>query len=120
MHLSILVLGRYGDPIDPSGFKHGLANMARLVKPGGAFYLSVPIGIERVEFNAHRVSDPRTVIDLARTNGLSLSALTVVHSDGVVVKINPCEEKRLSELAELRYCLGIFTFIKQEANRTER
>ena len=48
-------LGRYGDPIDPKGFERGLANMAALLRKDGVFYLSVPIGVERVEFNAHRV-----------------------------------------------------------------
>lgn len=48
-------LGRYGDPIAPTGFENGLANMASLLRNNGVFYLSVPIGIDRVEFNAHRV-----------------------------------------------------------------
>lgn len=37
-------LGRYGDPIDPNGFKHGLANMASLLTKGECFiclFLSV-------------------------------------------------------------------------------
>lgn len=48
-------LGRYGDPIDPDGHLHGLAQMHRMLKQGGSFYLSVPIGPQRIEFNAHRV-----------------------------------------------------------------
>jgi len=41
-------LGRYGDPIDPQGYVRGLKNMAKIVQSGGVFYLSVPIGQERV------------------------------------------------------------------------
>lgn len=37
-------LGGYGDPIDPNGHERGTANMAALLKPGGIFYLSAPIG----------------------------------------------------------------------------
>ncbi len=48
-------LGRYGDPIDIEGDKKGLENMRKVLKPGGKFYLSVPIGPQRIEFNAHRV-----------------------------------------------------------------
>lgn len=48
-------LGRYGDPIDPGGHLKGLAQLKRMVAPGGALYLSTPIGPQRVEFNAHRV-----------------------------------------------------------------
>ena len=48
-------LGRYGDPIRYDGYMVGLANLRRLLKPGGRLYLSVPIGPPRIEFNAHRV-----------------------------------------------------------------
>lgn len=48
-------LGRYGDPINCDGHLVGLHNMHRMLRPGGKFYLSVPIGPQRIEFNAHRV-----------------------------------------------------------------
>lgn len=48
-------LGRYGDPVDYEGHLRGLDNLAAIVKPGGVLYLSVPIGPQRIEFNAHRV-----------------------------------------------------------------
>ena len=48
-------LGRYGDPIDPGGYRSGLDSLTRMLEPGGILYLSVPIGPQRVEFNAHRV-----------------------------------------------------------------
>lgn len=48
-------LGRYDDPIDVDGHKKGLENMHKVLKPGGKFYLSTPIGPQRIEFNAHRV-----------------------------------------------------------------
>lgn len=55
-------LGRYGDPLDWSGHLHGFAAMARLVRPGGTFYVSVPIGPEGVAFNAHRVFSVATIL----------------------------------------------------------
>lgn len=48
-------LGRYGDRLDPDGHLRGLTALHSLLKPGGWFYLSVPIGPQRIEFNAHRV-----------------------------------------------------------------
>jgi len=48
-------LGRYGDDISPYGYSIGLSNLTQLLKPGGTFYFSVPIGPNRIEFNAHRV-----------------------------------------------------------------
>lgn len=48
-------LGRYGDPIQHDGHLVGMKNMGALLKPGGKFYFSTPIGPQRIEFNAHRV-----------------------------------------------------------------
>jgi hypothetical protein len=55
-------LGRYGDAIDCEGHLKGLEQLKRMVAPGGMLYLSTPIGPQRVEFNAHRVSAPSTLI----------------------------------------------------------
>ena len=48
-------LGRYGDPLNAQGHLRGLDNLHAMLTPGGTLYLSVPIGPQRVEFNAHRV-----------------------------------------------------------------
>jgi hypothetical protein len=48
-------LGRYGDPVNYDGYLLGLKNLTKLLKTGGRLYLSVPIGSQRIEFNAHRV-----------------------------------------------------------------
>lgn len=104
-------LGRYGDPIDPGGFERGLANMSALLRKNGVFYLSVPIGIDRVEFNAHRVFDPRVIVKLAARNSLRLTALTVIHLGGKV-EITALDEAQLASLAKQRYALGIFEFQK--------
>lgn len=57
-------LGRYGDPIDPEACFKCFAAIQRKLKRGGAFYLAVPIGRERVEFNAHRVFYAGTIVDV--------------------------------------------------------
>ena len=48
-------LGRYGDPIDPEGHLKGFRNITKMLRKGGHFYFSVPMGRQRIEFNAHRV-----------------------------------------------------------------
>lgn len=105
-------LGRYGDPIDPQGYERGIHNMAQLIKPNGRFYLSTPIGLERVEFNANRVFDPRTIISCAESSGLQLKELTVVGAAGVVIQVR-LDPETLLELARGHYNLGIFVFIKR-------
>jgi SAM-dependent methyltransferase len=54
-------LGRYGDPIDPSGTLKAAAELARVLAPGGTLLFAVPVGRERVAFNAHRVHEPATI-----------------------------------------------------------
>jgi Caenorhabditis protein of unknown function, DUF268 len=62
--LEHLGLGRYGDPIDINGHFKGLTSLTKMLKPGGTLYLSAPFGSERIEYNAHRVFDLRTLVAL--------------------------------------------------------
>jgi SAM-dependent methyltransferase len=48
-------LGRYGDPININGHLIALKNINALLKSGGKFYFSTPIGPQRIEYDAHRV-----------------------------------------------------------------
>ncbi len=50
-------LGRYGDPIDVDGHLKALATIHQILKPGGRFYFSTPIGPQGIVYNAHRVFD---------------------------------------------------------------
>jgi hypothetical protein len=56
-------LRRYGDPLNSSGSEQSLAELARVIAPGGRLYISAPVGRERVCFNAHRVFAPKTIIN---------------------------------------------------------
>lgn len=56
-------LGRYGDKIDVNGHVKGLQALHTILEDGGILYLSVPIGPQRVEFNAHRVFSLRYLLD---------------------------------------------------------
>ena len=102
-------LGRYSDPVNPQGYAQGFSNMADLLKQGGVFYLSTPIGKERVEFNANWVFDPRTILALAQDNGMVLQSLTLISAGGKVNKVIPNIET-LRTLAEMPYHLGVFVF----------
>ena len=57
-------LGRYGDPLDPLGTRKAAAELQRVLAPGGQLLFSLPVGAPRVCFNAHRVHDPRDVLDM--------------------------------------------------------
>lgn len=48
-------LGRYGDPIDADGDLKAIAELRRVLAPGGSLLFVVPVGRPRVVFNAHRI-----------------------------------------------------------------
>jgi len=105
-------LGRYGDPIDPKGYESGVRNMARILRQGGVFYLSVPVGIERVEFNAQHVFNPNTIVDVAQSNQFMLREFALFTADDGLVEMDTAYET-LASVGKRRYGLGIYTFKKK-------
>ena len=98
-------LGRYADVIDPEACFNAMAAMQRVLRPGGRLYFSVPIGFERLEFNAQRVFDPRTIP--ATFYGLQLVSFAVVDDAGVFhPQANP------EDFTRARYACGMFEFTK--------
>jgi SAM-dependent methyltransferase len=58
-------LGRYGDSLDPYGLEKAIAELKRIVKPGGDLYLSLPLDDEnRTFFNAHRAFKEEYILSL--------------------------------------------------------
>lgn len=55
-------LGRYGDELNPLGTRQALAELQRVLAPGGDLFLSLPAGRPRIAFNAHRIHDPRDIV----------------------------------------------------------
>lgn len=99
-------LGRYGDPVDHDGWRKGYANLAAMVEPGGMFYLSVPIGPQRIEFNAHRVFAVRTLLNLVEPM-FEVLALSVVDDAGDLHEDVPLEALRIDSHYGCRYGCGI-------------
>lgn len=48
-------LGRYGDPINPTGDLEAMKLAKKLIKKDGLLFLSVPIGQDCLVWNAHRI-----------------------------------------------------------------
>lgn len=48
-------LGRYGDPLNPSGDLRAMSEMKKILKPNGILILAVPVGLDKVVWNAHRI-----------------------------------------------------------------
>jgi len=48
-------LGRYGDKLDATGDLKAMAELKRVLAPGGDLLFVVPVGQPRIVFNAHRI-----------------------------------------------------------------
>jgi Caenorhabditis protein of unknown function, DUF268 len=107
-------LGRYGDPLAVDGWHVALGRLAGLVAPGGQLWLSVPVGRRRVEFNAHRVFDPREILERAGLAGLACAEFLLV--DGPAMP-RPVEgEAAIAAVAQLEDALGLFRFERPSAS----
>jgi SAM-dependent methyltransferase len=98
-------LGRYGDPIDPNAYQTAIHSLVRVLRPGGHLYLSVPIGAERLEFNAQRVFAPQTVLD--SSSALRLLSFSAVDDEGNLVP--DCDPQMFRGA---QYACGLFEFTK--------
>lgn len=98
-------LGRYGDPFDPKGSVKAALELQRVVKRDGSLFLSLPIGRERVCFNAHRVHSPLTV--LAMFQDMKLAEFCYVDDAGQFHENKPVEDA-----TKLEYGCGMFHFRK--------
>ena len=96
-------LGRYGDRLDPDGSRKSAAELMRVLSPNGRLYLSVPIGRERICFNAHRVFSPHTI--RAWFTKLELERFSYVGDDCEYVDPAPLEAAE-----RLEYGCGFFEF----------
>ena len=103
-------LGRYGEPLDAEGHIRGFLNIVKMLKVGGYFYLSFPIGItNEVHFNAHRVFHPTDVLSWPGSAGvLELERFDYVDDAGDL----HLEADLSTSVPVLRYGCGIYTFRK--------
>ena len=98
-------LGRYGDPIDPEGTVKACKELQRVLAPGGSLYFSLPIGTQRVCFNAHRVHSIRQILDYF--NDLKLEEIIVIDDKGGYI-----ENPRIENYDNAVYSAGLFHFKK--------
>jgi SAM-dependent methyltransferase len=57
-------LGRYGEPLSADADLEAATELARVVAPGGALLVVVPVGRPRIAFNAHRVYGFEQIIQM--------------------------------------------------------
>lgn len=101
-------LGRYGDAVDPEACFRCFDNIQMKLKKGGRLYLSLPIGIERVEFNAHRIFYASTILDCFTK--LHLEEFSCV-AEGKI-EYNVDVHKYDNDLHNGNWRYGLFAFVK--------
>ncbi len=105
-------LGRYGDKVDYNGHLLGWENMYKMLKKGGRFYFSVPIGKQRIEFNAHRVFSLEYLINNMISNRYRVDSFSYVDDSGNLVKDAELDENSLKDNCCCYYGCGIFELTK--------
>jgi SAM-dependent methyltransferase len=99
-------LGRYGDPLDPQGTIRACKEIQRVLMPNGKLYISVPVGRERICFNAHRIFKPESIVKLF--DGCRLIDFSLVDD-----KNNFTQDRDISIAENLDYGCGMFVFRKE-------
>ncbi len=111
MHtLEHIGLGRYGDPIDPEGDLKAIENLKKVLAPGGSLLIVVPIGIPKIEFNAHRIYSYEQILSYVTSEDIHLHEFSFIpeyeKDGGLIRNANP-------ELAKnAHYACGCFWFKK--------
>lgn len=104
-------LGRYGDTLDYDGYLLGFDNLTRMVRQGGKLYLSVPIGPQRIEFNAHRVFGVNRLIELF-SGRYRIDVFSFVDDLGHFHPDMPINSRDAENNYGCRYGCGIFEMTK--------
>lgn len=104
-------LGRYGDPVDYYGHIKAINNIHKILKKGGKFYFSVPIGKQRIEFNAHRVFNVAYLLELFN-NKFKIDYFSYVDDEGDLFKNVELDNNNVKNNYNCSYGCGIFEMTK--------
>jgi SAM-dependent methyltransferase len=98
-------LGRFGDELEPEGTARALRELSRVLESGGQLLFSMPIGRERVCFNAQRIWHPEKPIELLKS--LKLVEFKAIDDAGEFREtVSP------AEFAAADFSCGLYRFLK--------
>jgi glycosyltransferase involved in cell wall biosynthesis/SAM-dependent methyltransferase len=106
-------LGRYGDPVDYYGHLKGINNITKILKKGGVFYFSVPMGnVQRIEFNEQRVFSLDYLIRILEAD-YTIKSFSYVNDDGNLIEDAALTDENVKSGFSCWYGCAIFTLIKK-------
>lgn len=100
-------LGRYGDPIDPTGDLKAIKELKRVLAPGGALLFVVPIGKSTIQFNAHRIYSYAMIREYF--SDFELKEFSLIPEKSGAMIVNATEAQADKEA----YGCGCFWFVKK-------
>lgn len=105
-------LGRYSDPIDYFGYLKAINNISKILQKGGLFYFSVPIGSQRIEFNAHRVFSVQYLLEIL-SESFSIQTFSYVNDKGDFFEDVQLKKEQVKNNFSCNYGCGIFVCVKR-------
>jgi SAM-dependent methyltransferase len=104
-------LGRYGDPIDIMGHLKAIKNIHQILRCEGKFYFSVPIGKQRIEFNAHKVFSLEYLLRILNKLFI-VNSFSYVDDMGVLFENMELTNESITTNFNCNYGCGIFELTK--------
>jgi len=99
-------LGRYGDKVEPLGHIKAMKELQRALSKNGVLFVGVPVGSERLCFDAHRIFDPSTIVN--GFSGLKLEEFSLIDDAADKIIYNATFDMARN----CRYGCGLFKFVK--------
>lgn len=101
-------LGRYGDPLDPTGDLKAARELTRVLSAGGTLLIVTPVGNPRIMFNAHRIYSYEQVLRMFSVLRLREFCLIPDDTSEPELIANASPER----VARQKYACGCFWFEK--------
>jgi SAM-dependent methyltransferase len=105
-------LGRYNDPICYDGYLVGFDNIKKILKKNGKFYFSIPMGEQRIEFNAHRVFSLKYLYELI-SNDYNMDAFSYIDDKNQFFPDITLDKQLIANNCNCRFGNAIFELTKK-------
>lgn len=101
-------LGRYGDSLNSNGDLKAIAELKRVLAPGGDLLFVVPIGKPKIMFNAHRIYSYEMILNYF--SDLKLEEFSLIKENGEEGVLKDATKEMVDNE---NYACGCFWFKKQ-------